>query len=91
METEQKQMTLLEQAEQHLRQLSPDRLRTATEFLAFLAQQEKTEGETRQQQFLKAHESIMHRHEQFQGHTWPPHPDSVTLIRQMREGDEYRG
>ncbi|MBW4494348.1 MAG: hypothetical protein KME26_14920 [Oscillatoria princeps RMCB-10] len=91
METEQKQMTLLEQAEQHLRQLSSDRLRTATEFLAFLAQQEKTERETRQQQFLKAVEQHQHLLEQFKDHTWPPHPDSVTLIRQMREGDEYRG
>ena len=82
---------LLEKIEDRLRSLSSERLEMASEFIAHLEEQEKRDRESRRERFLKAHESIMQRHEQFKGHKWPPHTDSVTLIRQMREGDEYAG
>ncbi|MCL1474390.1 hypothetical protein [Argonema antarcticum] len=44
METEQKDITLLEEAERRLHQLSPERLRVAVDFLAYLQEREENEA-----------------------------------------------
>lgn len=44
METEQQDITLLKEAERRLHQLSPDRLRVAVDFLAYLQEREENEA-----------------------------------------------
>jgi hypothetical protein len=44
MEPGQEDMALLQKAERHLRQLSPDRLRVAGDFLAYLEEREESEA-----------------------------------------------
>ena len=87
---DQDRTTLLEQAKHRLHQLSTDQLPLVRNFLAYLEQQDKIEEQLRQQRGLKAHEELMQLHNRFK-HTLSQHPDSVQLIRQMREGDEYSG
>ncbi len=90
MEPQQQHNSLFEEVQSSLGQLSDERSRLAREFIAYLEQQDKDDRERRRQQFLATDAAIARLREQIRVRTGI-HPNSVPLIRQLREGDEYRG
>ncbi|MBC6421498.1 MAG: hypothetical protein GDA43_09735 [Hormoscilla sp. SP5CHS1] len=90
MEPQQQHNSLLEEVQSSLGQLSDERSRLAREFIAYLEQQDRDDRDRRRQQFLATDAAIAGLREQIRARTGI-HPNSVPLIRQLREGDEYRG